>query len=584
MSDAEMTQGEAEMTPADAAATCCATFVDTWIRLGVTHACIAPGSRSTPMALALAARSELSLSIHHDERSAAFAALGVGLASGQPAIVLTTSGTAAVHLHAAVVEADLARVPLLALTADRPPELQGVGAPQTIDQRELYGRAVRAYIDAGVPEATSRDEWRSTAARAFGSCLVPAPGPVQLNLPFREPLLGNVRALPPVGGELHGRAVDATDLPIAPDTVDQLVRLVSGRRGVVVAGYGIDDPVAVHRLAAVLGWPVLADARSGARLEGSPAIAHADALLRVDEWAATHQPEVVVRVGDPWASKVVTQWLAATPELVIVDRHAVWIEPDRRPTLRMHTTATMLAATMAPLVSPVGEQWLQSWIRAEEMAEQAVSAALGGDAPLSEPLIASIVAQHSLDYSAVVAASSMPVRDIEWYGGRRDRITHYANRGANGIDGVVSTAIGVALTGRRVIALVGDIAFLHDSSAMIALARRQIDLTIVVIDNDGGGIFSFLAQADALDRERFELLFGTPHGTDIAAVARAHRIDAVDVDTAEEFSVAFMKATDASGVHVVVARTDRDENVAVHRRIHDTVARAVATQHDLGAE
>ena len=302
-----MTPGEAEMSPPDVAATCCATFVDTWIRLGVTHACVAPGSRSTPMALALAARPEVSVSIHHDERSAAFAALGLGLASGRPAIVLTTSGTAAVHLHAAVVEADLARVPLLALTADRPPELQGVGAPQTIDQRDLYGRSVRAFIDAGVPDASQRDEWRSIAARAFDTCLAPVPGPVQLNLPFREPLLGNVHALPPAGDDLRTRSVDTVDVPIAPETVAELVQLVSGRRGVLVAGYGIDDVGPVHRLAAALGWPVLADARSGARREGSPAIAHADALLRVDKWAAAHQPEVVLRIGDPWASKVVTQ-------------------------------------------------------------------------------------------------------------------------------------------------------------------------------------------------------------------------------------------------------------------------------------
>ena len=562
------------MSPPDVAATCCAAFVDTWIRLGVTHACVAPGSRSTPMALALAARPELSVSIHHDERSAAFAALGLGLASGRPAIVLTTSGTAAVHLHAAVVEADLARVPLLALTADRPPELQGVGAPQTIDQRDLYGRSVRAFIDAGVPEASQREAWRSTAAHAFDSCLAPVPGPVQLNLPFREPLLGRAGALPAAVDEGHDRSL-ADDTTIDPSTVDALVQLVSGRRGVLVAGYGIDDAGAVHRLAAALGWPVLADARSGVRREGWPAIAHADALLRVDEWAAAHQPEVVLRVGDPWASKVVTQWLAVTPELVIVDRHGVWIEPDRRATLRVRATATALASAIAPVVSAADDHWLRSWTRAEHIAERVISDEFGAGAALSEPLIAHTVADHSLDYSAVVAASSMPVRDIEWYGGRRDRITHYANRGANGIDGVVSTAIGVALSGRRVVALVGDIAFLHDSSALIALARRPIDLTIVVIDNDGGGIFSFLPQADALDNERFELLFGTPHGTDLAAVARAHDLEAVDVDTFEEFYVAFMKATDVSGVQVIVARTDRAENVVVHRRIHDAVARAI---------
>jgi 2-succinyl-5-enolpyruvyl-6-hydroxy-3-cyclohexene-1-carboxylate synthase len=571
---------EAETTPSaagsgDVAATCCATFVDTWIALGITHACIAPGSRSTPMALALTARHELSVSIHHDERSAAFAALGIGLARGRPAIVLTTSGTAAVHLHAAVVEADLARVPLLALTADRPPELQGVGAPQTIDQQQLYGRSVRAFIDAGVPDDTRRGEWRATAARAFGACVAPVPGPVQLNLPFREPLLGNCGPLPPPLAPAHPAAT-ASDAAatIDPSVIDALVQLVDQRRGVLVAGWGVDDGAAVHRLADALGWPVLADARSGARLEGSGAIAYADALLRVDEWAAAHRPEIVVRIGDPWASKVVTQWLAAA-ELVAVDRHGVWIEPDRRAVLRVQAPASGLASALAPRVTAVDARWRDSWIRADRLAEETIAGRLAAGAPLSEPLIAATVATLALDHSAVVAASSMPVRDIEWYGGRRDRIVHYANRGANGIDGVVSTAIGVALTGRPVVALVGDLAFLHDSSALIALARRAIDLTIVVVDNDGGGIFSFLAQADVLDHDRFELLFGTPHGTDIAALARAHHLETEVVDTAEEFSVALMKATDAGGVRVIVARTDRAENVVVHRAIHDAVARAI---------
>jgi 2-succinyl-5-enolpyruvyl-6-hydroxy-3-cyclohexene-1-carboxylate synthase len=284
---------------------------------------------------------------------------------------------------------------------------------------------------------------------------------------------------------------------------------------------------------------------------------------------------VVLRVGDPWASKVVNQWLAATEEHIIVDRHGVWIEPDRRAALRVHANATLLEASIAPLVTAVDERWLAEWMSAERITNEVIGDELGASSPLSEPLIALTVASFALDNSAVVSASSMPVRDIEWYGGLRDRIVHYANRGANGIDGVVSTAIGVALTGRRVVALVGDIAFLHDSSALIALAHRPIDLTIVVVDNDGGGIFSFLAQADALDHERFELLFGTPHGTDIAAVARAHNLDAISVETPEEFFVAFTKATDALGVQVVVARTHRADNVVAHRRIHDAVARAI---------
>ena len=298
-------------------------------------------------------------------------------------------------------------------------------------------------------------------------------------------------------------------------------------------------------------------------------------MLRVEAWAHAHQPDVVVRVGDLWASKVVNQWLAATPEHVIVDRHGVWIEPDRRAARRVQTTASALSSTLAPLVAAVDADWRASWTCAEEIAQRVIDEQFAAPAALSEPLIAHAVVALAADDSVIVAASSMPVRDIEWYAGGRDRVVHYANRGANGIDGVVSTAIGVALGGRRVVALVGDIAFLHDSSALIALARRPIDLTIVVVDNDGGGIFSFLTQADALEHDRFELLFGTPHGTDIAALARAHHLDAVCVDSSEQFRIAYAKAVGAAGVRVIVARTDRADNVVAHRRIHEAIARAI---------
>jgi 2-succinyl-5-enolpyruvyl-6-hydroxy-3-cyclohexene-1-carboxylate synthase len=234
-----------------------------------------------------------------------------------------------------------------------------------------------------------------------------------------------------------------------------------------------------------------------------------------------------------------------------------------------------LADAVVPRVTAADEDWRHAWTRAERRAEAVITRELAAPDALTEPYIAYTVARLALDNSAVVAASSMPVRDIEWYGGCRDRIVHYSNRGANGIDGVVSTSIGIALTGQRVVALVGDIAFLHDSSALIALARRAIDLTVVVVDNDGGGIFSFLAQADALDHERFEQLFGTPHGTDLAALARAHHLETEVVDRAEAFSAAFTNATAASGVRVIVARTDRADNVTVHRAIHDAVARAI---------
>ena len=322
-------------SPETTAVTFCATLLDEWVRAGVTDAVMAPGSRSTPMVLALAAEARIRLHVHHDERSAGFLALGLGLATGRPAVVLTTSGTAAVELHPAVVEAHEARVPLIVCTADRPPELHGVGAPQTIDQQHLYGRSVQSFADPGVPDEATDHTWRPLAAETYIRSvrgLGRPGGPVHLNLPFREPLVGEVGA-PRPPGRPDGRpweqaVVQGEALP--DESLDALATGVAGRRGVIVAGAGIDDPGAVMALGRAVGWPVLADPRSGCRIPTESTISHADALLRVPSVVERLAPEVVVRLGALPASKVLGQWLSGLDAWQVgIEATGARFDPDR---------------------------------------------------------------------------------------------------------------------------------------------------------------------------------------------------------------------------------------------------------------
>jgi len=564
--------------PGELNATFCATLVDEWVRAGLTDAVVCPGSRSTPMALALAGDERVRVHVHHDERSGAFLALGLGRATGRPAVVLTTSGTAAAELHPAVVEADLDRVPLLAVSADRPPELRDVGAPQTIDQTHLFGRSVRWFADPGPPDAAAVATWRSLASRSMAEALGPSAGPVHLNLPFREPLVGAPLDLPegrPASRPWHERQTPAATLGGAARLIPRL-----RGRGVLVAGAGIDHPGAVLALAERLGWPVLADPRSGCRRAHPAAVGHADALLRAG--AASLTPDVVVRLGSPPASKVLNRWLAdldpSVPQ-VLVERDGTWLDPDR-------TTATLVVAEPAVLCGAVlaeldatgheaPSDWLDRWRAADDAAEAAIADTLAGWEGATEPGVARAVAASVPADGAVVVSSSMPVRDLEWFAGPIAAAEVHANRGANGIDGVVSTAVGVAAAGRPTAVLIGDVALLHDTNGLLGLADRGVDLCIVVVHNDGGGIFSFLPQASALGTDRFEQLFGTPHGVDLTALAVAHGLPVLEALDDESAEVAVRAALTAGGVHLVLVRTDRTANVAVHDQLHAATADAV---------
>jgi 2-succinyl-5-enolpyruvyl-6-hydroxy-3-cyclohexene-1-carboxylate synthase len=397
-----------------------------------------------------------------------------------------------------------------------------------VAQSGLYGASVRLAIEPGVPRQAAAGAWRSLAARAVAAATAVPPGPVHLNLPFAEPLLGEPGPLPPArdGDEPWHQLVSG---PVGEVVVEEL----AGRRGVVVAGRGAAAPEEVHALAAALGWPVLADALSGCRTVDPTTVAAFDLLVR----AGRPTPEAVVRLGAPPASKPLAAWLAEALVQVVVDPTGRFADPDR--------VATHLVAGRLAPVAPAPEQWLTSWQEAEAAAQRALDDAVE---PGTEPAIARAVVRDLGPEHTLVVASSMPVRDVEWFAGPTPARV-LANRGANGIDGVLSTAVGVALAGGPTVALVGDLAFLHDVNALLGLAGREVDLTIVVVDNDGGGIFSFLPQADALPSDEFEQLLGTPHGLDLAALGRAY------------------------GVDIRVHRTDRAANVDAHRRLQEAVAR-----------
>ena len=551
-------------TDGDTAATFCASLVDQWIVQGVRHAVIAPGSRSTPLALALVSRTEIESHVFHDERTASFVALGVGLTSGTPAVVLCSSGTAATHFHAAVVEAHQSNVPMIVCTADRPPELRDVAAPQTIDQTNLYGSAVRWFHDPGVPAEEAAGSWRSLAARAFESSTGPRPGPVHLNLPFREPLTGVVGPLPaplPVRGVRHPVDHD--------DSVGELSRLLSGRRGVVVAGRDIrrtgSARSSVLDLAAALGWPVLGDPRSGGRCT----VARADPILRSTKFADSHLPEVVLRIGEMPASKVLSQWVVRSgAEIVQIQPTAMPVEPEHRNGRMWVGDAERICVRVAAEVAPCPAEWLEDWTTAQDAAEAAMERSL---ATWSEPSCARTVTVALSGADVLVVSSSMPIRDVEWFGHRTDA-TVLSNRGANGIDGVVATGVGAALaSGRRTVVHIGDVALVHDSSSFVGLGARGLDIAIVVTNNDGGSIFSFLPQAGVVPHADFEKIYGTPHGTDFSHLAAAHGIAHVAVADADELRSALGR----KGPILIEARFDRGANVAAHEAINSAVVAAV---------
>ena len=563
----------------DATAAFARALVEEWARLGVENACVSPGSRSAPLALALAGDGRLRVHVLLDERSASFFALGVGKATGRPAVVLTTSGTATAEMHAAVLEASHGRVPLVVCTADRPPELRATGAGQTIDQVGLYGDAVRWAHDAGVPEDRPDvgSVWRALACRAVAEATGPPAGPVHLNLPFREPLVPTGAPLVDAPGRADGRPWTAVAAPPrAPDTdtVDRLAAAVrAAPRGVLVAGWGAGvDAATAERFARAAGWPLLADPISGVR-SGPSAVSTYEALLRVERFAGDHRPELVARIGAPLTSKIAGTWLRGCARQIVVDADRSWLDPHRGATeLLAVDAAPLLDAVAAALEAPAASPWLDAWLAAERRARGALDELLDGWEEPFEGRVARDLVAGLPDGASLHVASSMPVRDVESFAAPRDGLRLLANRGVNGIDGFVSTVLGAAAAAgeRPTVGLLGDLCLLHDSNGLLGANRRGVDATLVVLDNGGGGIFSFLPQAEL--PEHFELLFGTPHGVELSELAALHGVPCERVEKASELMPAVRASLAAGGVRMVLVRTDRADNVTRHRDAWAAVA------------
>jgi 2-succinyl-5-enolpyruvyl-6-hydroxy-3-cyclohexene-1-carboxylate synthase len=534
------------------------------------------------MALALAADERMRLHVHLDERSAAFFALGLARGSGRPALVVCTSGTAGANFHPAVLEAHHGRVPMIVCTADRPPELRDTGAGQTIDQTRLFGTAVRWYHEPEVP--TDRPgagaTWRALAARAVAEATDRPAGPVHLDLPFREPLVPTGEPLVDAPGRSDDRPWTASVPGVRAPSVemlDALAHLVADRpRGLVVAGWGAAvRPSTALRFGAAAGWPVLADPISGLRVPGT--VTAYDPLLRAAGFADAHRPDVVLRIGGPPTNKPLAQWLDPSIDQVLVDPDDAWLDPAHAVSGRMAVDPELLLGALADAVDViVDDEWVQAWTRADVTARAAIDGLVDSwDEPF-EGRIARDVVRSVPEGAALVVASSMPVRDVESFADARDGVRFHSNRGVNGIDGFVSTTLGVACaTDGPTVALAGDLCFLHDTNGLLGAHDRGVDATFVVVDNGGGGIFSFLPQAEL--PEHFETLFGTPQPVDVAAVAGVHGIPVTEVAIADDLSPALADVVDAAGVHVVRVRTDRDDNVTRHREVWAAVADSLAS-------
>jgi len=574
--------------------------VDELIRCGVTDVVLAPGSRSAPLALALAraeAAGELVLHVRLDERSAGYLALGLGKVTGVPAAVVTTSGTAAVNLHPAMVEAHESDIPLLAITADRPPALRGVGANQAIDQAGIFAACSRLAIDMATADPGALTEagagpanryWRSTIARAVATATdAAAAGPVHLNMPFADPLVPDAGddplALPP---GFEGRAeerpwtVDLRILGGVSGPLDEILESLDGQgsvpaRGLIVVGDHADHETVelVDELGDAMGWPVIAEP-SGNAAGVDTALAHGALLLADPAFAAEHVPELVLTVGRVGLARSIARQVARAGMHLHVQGRTQWADPTR-------TADAVLAEVPMPPAEAVSDpQWLASWQRADLLAAAAVETALAGEGPVCTGMhVARAVTAAVPEGGMLFLGASWPVRHVQSFAASAGgRLVVLGNRGTSGIDGCISTAWGAALAWQRAngqagVALVGDLTLRYDAGGLRAAPGEELpDLVYVVVDNDGGGIFSTLEQGAPAHADAFERVFGTPAMDDVAEVAAAAGLPVATVSDVPALQEALRAFLDSGGVSVIVARTCPREQEA---RILSAVQRAV---------
>jgi 2-succinyl-5-enolpyruvyl-6-hydroxy-3-cyclohexene-1-carboxylate synthase len=580
-------------------------FVDELARCGMQAACTAPGSRCAPLVVSLANEPQILSYSHIDERCAGFFALGLAKASGRPVAIACTSGTAAAELSPAVIEAHEARVPLLVLTADRPAELRDAGAGQTIDQLKLYGTAAKWFFEVELADALdARLRWiRTLACRAYWLASEGRPGPVHLNFPLREPLVpdGDLpreetsrRDGEPYLARTPARLVDASSHRALAE------HIAAATRGVVVVGRherrpqaqeaASGDlsmrtalPAAAATLCATLGWPLLAEPLSGAR-RGEAAVAHYDALLRSEAFREQARPDFVLRIGDLPTSKPLRQWLAALGAVpqVALDAEGAWQDPDGllAASLPLEPAVALAALNESERPASADPDWLGTWRSADERAAEVILGVLGEE--LSEPVVARELGVLLPDSATLFVASSMPVRDVEaFWPVRPDPPRVLCNRGANGIDGTVSSAFGTAawesIAGSHgpVVLLIGDVALAHDVGGLLAARRHSLEITIVLLDNGGGGIFDFLPLSRApAARDAYEEHIATPPRLDFAHAAALYGLSHERPQDLPSLREALERAISGERSGIVEVRGERAANLALHERVWEAVGSA----------
>jgi len=557
-------------------------------RQGVGCFFLASGSRSSPLIAAAAAAGTAPAVVHMDERGVGFCALGWALASGRPAACITTSGTAAVNLWPAVVEASQSRVPLILLTADRPPELRGTGANQTIDQQQIFGSYARWWMDVPCPDlAVPPSRPLEIAATAFAHACGREPGPVHLNCMFREPL-----DPAPDGRDYRAYVADIQPWITSASPYRQPAAcaendagnvpglLQSQERGLVIAGtLGRDsERNAAATLARLLGWPLLPDVTSGLRLGSGCAerIAFYDQILLSKEWRKRHRPAAILHAGGPLVSRRLLDFLAESqPGLyVTAGRPRRPFDPGRLVTHRVEMDLESLAEKLGGRHA-ANSEWLESWLAADRLIDRELGIWFGGDRPVDEAVLARVVSESLADDTPLILACSMPVRDMDMYGasgGSRARV--FSNRGASGIDGTVSTAAGVAMaSGRHAVLLIGDLALLHDLNGLNLLRRQDANVTIVLINNNGGGIFHFLPIAQTAPD--FETYWGTPHGLTFRPAAELFGLAYGSASSPAQLVAELRQSFARGGSTLIEVRTDRADNLTAHRALQDHLRRAL---------
>jgi 2-succinyl-5-enolpyruvyl-6-hydroxy-3-cyclohexene-1-carboxylate synthase len=563
-------------------------FVAELVRSGLRHACIAPGARSTPLTLVLAAQPGLRAWSHVDERSAAFFALGLAKASRAPVAVVCTSGTAAANFLPAVVEAAYARVPLLVLTADRPAELRECGAPQAIDQLKLYGVHAKWFAEVG-DAAAGLAYFRSLACRAMAIAAAAPAGAVHLNFPLREPLVpeGPWTVAPGAPAPAHSAVHEPARVPTPATAAAIAAQIAAAPRGVIVCGPLDHDAATVEAIVGLAersGYPVLADATS--QLRNGPhdigrVIDTYDVLLRDADFAVRAVPQLVLRFGALPTSKALTGWLRAprppsSPRQIVVDPNGGWSDPLHAAAEIVHCdVAPLCQALAARLEGRIDHAWLELWRGAARRARTALDGQLAASDEPFEGTVVDELARRLPDGSTLYVGNSMAMRDLELFWPRAARrVRILCNRGANGIDGFVSSALGAAAASDGpLVALSGDLGFLHDLNGLLAAKRHGVRATFVVLNNDGGGIFSYLPQA-AHGGAAFDEFFRTPHGLDLRGGVEMYGCAFHRAASRAAFASALHESLQGARTAVIEVPIDLERSVARHRALWEAAGRA----------